>query len=163
MSTNDAHTNHVLGGYKATLKSMTFNLSMTISLTIMLYPDENASEEAKAHASEVLDQQGATTEIVSNTGTGDAHTNHILGGYKATVLRSDRPPFTDNNASDQAKQHASEVLNEHGASTKPLPQSQRNEHPDHERVKAGYKAALHNPRVSDEAKQKAEEFLENTD
>uniref|UniRef100_A0A0W0G2Q2 Conidiation-specific protein 6 n=1 Tax=Moniliophthora roreri TaxID=221103 RepID=A0A0W0G2Q2_MONRR len=159
MSTNDAHTNHVLGGYKATLKSMTFNLSMTISLTIMLYPDENASEEAKAHASEVLDQQGATTEIVSNTGTGDAHTNHILGGYKATYVIEE----VNNNASDQAKQHASEVLNEHGASTKPLPQSQRNEHPDHERVKAGYKAALHNPRVSDEAKQKAEEFLENTD
>ncbi|KAL0575993.1 hypothetical protein V5O48_005993 [Marasmius crinis-equi] len=88
----------------------------------------------------------------SNAGTGDAHTNQVLGGYKAT-LKND-------NASEEAKDHAREVLEEHGASTEPLPQSQKNPNPSPERVRAGYKATLNNPRTSDEAKEKAENYLE---
>ncbi|KAK7058826.1 hypothetical protein VNI00_001450 [Paramarasmius palmivorus] len=91
----------------------------------------------------------------SNSGTGDAHTNQVLGGYKAT-LKND-------NASEEAKQHAREVLDEHGASAEPLPQSRKNPNPDPERVKAGYKATLNNPNTSDEAKQKAQEVLEKSD
>ncbi|KAK1223799.1 hypothetical protein PQX77_013323 [Marasmius sp. AFHP31] len=91
----------------------------------------------------------------SNSGTGDAHTNQVLGGYKAT-LKND-------NASEEAKQHAREVLEEHGAGTEPLPQSQKNPNPDPERVKAGYKGTLNNPNVSEEAKEKAERYLNEHD
>ncbi|ESK98347.1 conidiation-specific protein 6 [Moniliophthora roreri MCA 2997] len=91
----------------------------------------------------------------SNSGTGDAHLNQVLGGYKATLKNE--------NASDDAKQHAREVLDEHGASAEPLPQSRKNPNADPERVKAGYKATLHNPNTSDDAKQKAEEVLEGSE
>ncbi|KAJ8084207.1 hypothetical protein AAF712_001065 [Marasmius tenuissimus] len=91
----------------------------------------------------------------TNSGTGDAHTNQVLGGYKAT-LKND-------NASEEAKEHAREVLEEHGASTEPLPQSQKNPNPDPERVKAGYKGTLNNPNVSEEAKEKAERYLNEHD
>ncbi|KAJ8084183.1 hypothetical protein AAF712_001043 [Marasmius tenuissimus] len=88
----------------------------------------------------------------SNSGTGDAHTNQVLGGYKATLKNK--------NASDEAKEHARAVLEEHGASTEPLPQSKKNENPDPERVKSGYKATLNNPLTSNEAKDKAQRVLE---
>ncbi|KAJ8084182.1 hypothetical protein AAF712_001042 [Marasmius tenuissimus] len=88
----------------------------------------------------------------SNAGTGDAHQNQVLGGYKATLKNK--------NASDEAKEHAREVLEENNASTEPLPQSQKNPNPNPERVKAGYKGTLNNPRTSDEAKEKAERYLD---
>ncbi|KAL0575995.1 hypothetical protein V5O48_005995 [Marasmius crinis-equi] len=88
----------------------------------------------------------------TNAGTGDAHTNQVLGGYKATLKNK--------NASDEAKEHARQVLEEHGASTEPLPQSQKNTNPNPERVQAGYMATLNNPETSDEAKDKAQRILE---
>ncbi|KAG7099365.1 hypothetical protein E1B28_001221 [Marasmius oreades] len=63
-------------------------------------------------------------------------------------------------SSEAAKEHARKILDQHGASTEPLPQSQKNPNPDPERVIAGYKTTLHNPRTSDEAKEKAERVLE---
>ncbi|KAL0580299.1 hypothetical protein V5O48_001716 [Marasmius crinis-equi] len=91
----------------------------------------------------------------SNAGTGDAHTNHVLGGFKAT-LKND-------NVSQEAKDHAREVLQEHGASEEPLPQSQKNPNPNPERVKAGMKGTINNPNTSQEAKEKAERYLEEHD
>ncbi|KAH9929316.1 Conidiation protein 6-domain-containing protein [Amylocystis lapponica] len=115
----------------------------------------NVSEEAREHAADRLDSMGASEEVntsTRSTGTTNAsgqETNRVLGGYKAT-LRNDH-------TSEEAKQHAREVLDASGYSVERGEDVSEDEHET--RVLAGYKAALHNPRVSEEAKQHAKEYL----
>ncbi|TBU22987.1 Conidiation protein 6-domain-containing protein [Dichomitus squalens] len=116
----------------------------------------NVSEEARERAQERLEHMGASTETDNSgryaTGTVDSsghEANRVLGGYKAT-LHNPR-------ASDEAKQHAREILEADGYTVEPGPGVTQDEHQT--RVLAGYKAALHNPRVSEEAKEHAREYL----
>ncbi|WWC62443.1 uncharacterized protein I303_105039 [Kwoniella dejecticola CBS 10117] len=143
---SEEHDHRQLGGYRATLHN------------------PKTSPEAKAHAAAVLTQHGvnleneipiATSKLplaaenaleagavpahVSDTkgnGHGDPHEtldgkdaeheHRVLGGYKATLH--------NDNTSEEAKEHAAEVL--------------KHEH----HVVGGYKATLHNPNTSEGAK-----------
>ncbi|KIJ67543.1 hypothetical protein HYDPIDRAFT_166106 [Hydnomerulius pinastri MD-312] len=113
----------------------------------------NVSEEAKEHAMSKLREMGHGVERSSDAYGGATTTgqqeSRVLGGYKATL--------SNPNTSEEAKQHAEEVLQAAGIQGRQAGVS--NEEHD-TRVLAGYKAALHNPRVSDAAKQHAREFLE---
>ncbi|WWC88787.1 uncharacterized protein L201_003700 [Kwoniella dendrophila CBS 6074] len=143
------HEHRQLGGYKATLHN------------------PNTSPEAKAHAVEVLKEhgidvnedaltkkpldgqthngQGHNGETHSNNvhshsdGSQAEHEHRVMGGYKAALHNP--------NVSDEAKQHAQEVLKE----------GEEHEH----RVLGGYKAALHNPNVSADAKEHAKDVLKD--
>jgi hypothetical protein len=88
----------------------------------------NTSEDAKAHAAEVLDQGTASAGTTSSTG-GDEHENRVLGGHKATL--------SNPNASAEAKEHSKEVLAGAGSGE---PTSEHSEH--EKRVLAGYKGVL---------------------
>jgi hypothetical protein len=84
----DQETNRMLGGYKATLSN------------------DRTSEQAKAHAREVLEAAGIKVEGgESNT---DEHQVRVLAGYKAAL--------SNPNVSAEAKNHAREFLREHGES-----------------------------------------------
>ncbi|OJT10671.1 Conidiation-specific protein 6 [Trametes pubescens] len=119
----------------------------------------NVSEEAKDRAQERLETMGTSVETTSRApgshpvGSTDEtghETNRVLGGYKAT-LHNPR-------ASDEAKEHAREILSADGYQSERPEGVTEDEH--QKRVNAGYKAALNNPRVSDEAKLHAEEYLQ---
>ncbi|KIK54213.1 hypothetical protein GYMLUDRAFT_177670 [Collybiopsis luxurians FD-317 M1] len=68
--------------------------------------NDNVSQQAKDNASERLQEMGANFENKTDTSgkadTGDAHQNHVIGGFKAT-LNNDK-------TSDKAKAHAREML-----------------------------------------------------
>ncbi|KIK54205.1 hypothetical protein GYMLUDRAFT_177610 [Collybiopsis luxurians FD-317 M1] len=68
--------------------------------------NDNVSQQAKDKASDRLQEMGASFENKTDTSgkadTGDAHQNHVIGGFKAT-LNNDK-------TGDQAKAHAREVL-----------------------------------------------------
>lgn len=51
--------------------------------TILLRPDPNTSEPAKEKARAILEGEADPSDYAP--GTGDAHTNRVLGGYKATL------------------------------------------------------------------------------
>ncbi|KAI0633897.1 Conidiation protein 6-domain-containing protein [Trametes polyzona] len=121
----------------------------------------NVSEEAKERAQERLEHMGTSVETTSaSRGNGNYpvgstdetghETNRVLGGYKATLHN----PRT----SDEAKQHAREILDADGYQFERPEGVTEDEH--QKRVNAGYKAALNNPRVSEGAKQHAREYLE---
>lgn len=107
---------------------------------------------------------------------------HVLvGGYKATLHSTSSFSSgvailyiinVDQNTSDDAKKHAREILNAAGIHEQDDPDDQQHQ----TRVLAGYKAALHSklswsiasflsvrclpdPKVSEEAKQHAREYL----
>ncbi|KAH9830723.1 uncharacterized protein C8Q71DRAFT_319797 [Rhodofomes roseus] len=113
----------------------------------------NVSEEARDRAADRLEDisgnGGGHGNGTTTTSFEDQHSNRELGGYKAT-LHNDR-------SSDEAKEHAREVLEAAGYTVEPGPGVSPDEHQT--RVLAGYKAALHNPRVSDAAKQHAKIYL----
>ncbi|KAF9792761.1 hypothetical protein BJ322DRAFT_73687 [Thelephora terrestris] len=122
---------HVIGGLKAAISN------------------PNTSEEAKERAAERLEEMGESAPAHQELGT------HQIAGYKATI--------TNPNTSEEAKQHAREVL-ETGGGEKPEKHARHSPthspHDEHtKRVLAGYKAALHNANVSDEAKERAKDFL----
>ncbi|KAI0769573.1 Conidiation protein 6-domain-containing protein [Trametes elegans] len=121
----------------------------------------NVSEQAKERVQERLQQFGTSAEETpSERGAGGypAHstdavgheTNRVLGGYKATLHN----PRT----SEEAKQHAREILEADGYQFERPEGITEDEH--QKRINAGYKAALNNPRVSDAGKQHAQEYLE---
>ncbi|EIW62440.1 uncharacterized protein TRAVEDRAFT_42806 [Trametes versicolor FP-101664 SS1] len=64
---------------------------------------------------------------------------------------------TGSRTSEDAKKHAREILEAAGVQFDAAEGAAAAEH--EKRVIAGYKAALHNPRVSEEAKQHAKEYL----
>ncbi|KAK1925353.1 hypothetical protein DB88DRAFT_483668 [Papiliotrema laurentii] len=118
----DQNENRTLGGYKATLHN------------------PNTSEGAKHHAAELLQAHGETLSQqdaahlkhagpeghshhgvqhhvshhadgwkdapVADKGEGGEHDHRVLGGFKATL--------SNPNSSEEAKEHAAEVLVEHG-------------------------------------------------
>ncbi|KAI0790704.1 Conidiation protein 6-domain-containing protein [Abortiporus biennis] len=88
MSTSSDHDNRVLGGYKATLTS------------------ERTSEQAKAHAREVLEAAGYHVEREAGVSETE-HQNRVISGYKA-ALHNPR-------VSAEAKEHAKQYLKEHKA------------------------------------------------
>ena len=70
---------------------------------------------------------------------------------------TDHGRTADPHASTEAKRHAREILEADGYTVEPGEGVTEDEHQT--RVLAGYKAALHNPRVSPEAKEHAREYL----
>ncbi|KAG0708339.1 Conidiation protein 6-domain-containing protein [Suillus ampliporus] len=115
----------------------------------------NVSSEAKDNALRRLEEMGQsadpavpTQERAAQTAASEAHEKHVLRGYKAAT--------SNPNVSEEAKQHAREVLEAAGIHQQ-LETHSDEEH--HIRVLAGYKAAIHNPNVSPEAKKHAREFL----
>ncbi|KAJ7502754.1 Conidiation protein 6-domain-containing protein [Mycena galericulata] len=124
---------------------------------------DDVSEQAKQHAEERLKEMGAT----STDEHPDHLSSHALGGYKATLTSwyimyslSHADLFLDEATSDKAKAHAREILKAAGYDFTEADE-RTSEHQT--RVLAGYKAALHNPRVSEEAKQHAREYLKEHD
>eukprot|EP01119_Soliformovum_irregulare_P026034 TRINITY_DN97_c0_g1_i5.p1 TRINITY_DN97_c0_g1~~TRINITY_DN97_c0_g1_i5.p1 ORF type:complete len:270 (-),score=106.08 TRINITY_DN97_c0_g1_i5:674-1483(-) len=95
---------------------------------------------------------------------------NVAGGYKATLHNP--------NASDEAKEKAQQVLEEMGVDPEEKADRKDRSEPakeegddqsvdemdlldkDNKRVIGGYKATLHNPNASDEAKEKAQQVLE---
>ncbi|THH17875.1 hypothetical protein EW146_g3031 [Bondarzewia mesenterica] len=85
--TEHQHDNRVLGGYKATLNN------------------ESTSEEAKAHAREILHAAGYGIEKPQGASE-EEHRSRVIAGYKA-ALHNDR-------VSPEAKAHARDYLREQG-------------------------------------------------
>ncbi|KAG2153804.1 Conidiation protein 6-domain-containing protein [Suillus clintonianus] len=115
----------------------------------------NVSDEAKDNALKRLEEMGQSADPITpaqakatQTAAAEAHEKNVLRGYKAAT--------SNPNVSEEAKQHAREVLEAAGI------QHKLDTHSDEEhqhRVLAGYKAAIHNPNVSAAAKQHAREYL----
>jgi len=82
----------------------------------------DVSDEAKAHAREMLDENAHSSS--HDHKSGDQSENRRMGGYKATLkskfdasvctLPQVNEVLIDPNVSDEAKEHAEEVLKEHG-------------------------------------------------
>eukprot|EP01119_Soliformovum_irregulare_P001274 TRINITY_DN10_c0_g1_i1.p1 TRINITY_DN10_c0_g1~~TRINITY_DN10_c0_g1_i1.p1 ORF type:complete len:536 (+),score=240.76 TRINITY_DN10_c0_g1_i1:227-1834(+) len=135
---------NVAGGFKATLHN------------------ENASEEAKEHAQEMLDKMGVDAEEKAPRKDDDKPKDeaHVIAGYKATL--------SNEAASKEAKDHARKVLEEMGVD----PEERLSSKPDYSttevdlsgkdetHVIAGYKATLSNEAASKEAKDHARKVLE---
>ncbi|KAG6889946.1 hypothetical protein C0995_013473 [Termitomyces sp. Mi166 len=106
------------------------------------------SDEAKAHATERLQELESRQHIDPSS----THENRVLDLRLLIVSTQDQ------NTSEDAKKHAREILSAAGIHEQDIDPEQ------HEtRVLAGYKAALHNPKVSEEAKQHAREYLKEHD
>ncbi|KAI0323879.1 hypothetical protein GY45DRAFT_1399019 [Cubamyces sp. BRFM 1775] len=159
-SSGQANGNHIAGGFKATLHN------------------PKVTEEAKERAAACLDEMGVDADRPSSSGghspsatktdtLSTQYLNQVAGGYKAMISN----PCT----SEDAKQHAREILAAVQAAEAPVDATPE-EH--HKRVVAGHKAALHSafsciphdcddtetafcadPHVSEEAKRHAKEFL----
>jgi len=94
------------------------------------FTDDRVSEEAKAHAREILDAAGVLEEFEEGGSEEqrDEHENRVLGGYKAALnsTSSQIVPLyarsndtstlsVDPNVSEGAKEHAREFLRERNA------------------------------------------------
>ncbi|KAG8694881.1 hypothetical protein FRC09_009534 [Ceratobasidium sp. 395] len=148
---SEAHDNHVLGGYKATL-SLVFCSLFHCATTNAPKSNPNAGPEAKANAERILAEAGETvTGTTHTTGTtgGDEHDNRVLGGYKATL--------SNPNVGPEAKAHAEQMLADAGVSAGSTTDTSRDQH--EKNVLAGYKGVLSNDNTSAEAKEKATEIL----
>jgi len=147
---------NVAGGYKAVLHN------------------ENASEEAKEKAKEVLSEMGVDPEekadkksykepekekgddeTVDEMDLIDPNNKRVIGGYKATLHNP--------NSSEEAKEHARSILKKLGVD----PEAKEEAHSSGDlegknpgNVIGGYKAAAHNPNLSDEAREEAKKKLE---
>ncbi|KAF9652844.1 hypothetical protein BDM02DRAFT_3108461 [Thelephora ganbajun] len=138
MSHTDKDPGHVIGGLKAAISN------------------PNTSTEAKEHAAERLKELGDPGySTPPHEPPHEELGSHQIAGYKATI--------SNPNTSEKAKQHAREVLEAEGEQveeTHPEGSHPASAHDQHtKRVLAGYKAALHNPHVSQEAKERAKEML----
>ena len=84
--------------------------------------NENTSEESKQHSRAQLDELESSGRLGEHSA--EKNTNNVLGGFKATI-NSERPlhlhfelsliAVPDPNVSEEAKEHARDVLREHGA------------------------------------------------
>ncbi|WVQ96860.1 hypothetical protein IAU59_003967 [Kwoniella sp. CBS 9459] len=123
---SNEHENRQLGGLKATVHN------------------PNTSPEAKAHATEILAEHGITLKADPPTaqhgqhGNGHGHSHSGHGHAHAHV---------------QAHGHA------HAHETRSHDNAKKEEEHEH-RVMGGYKAALHNPNVSEDAKEHAQQILQ---
>ncbi|OAX39103.1 hypothetical protein K503DRAFT_740077 [Rhizopogon vinicolor AM-OR11-026] len=112
----------------------------------------HVSNEAKENAMKRLEEMGQTADpsppTQGRSAADEAHEKNVLRGYKAAT--------SNPHVSEQAKQHAREVLEAAGIYQKlDIHSDEEHQH----RVLAGYKAAIHNPNVSAEAKEHAKEYL----
>ncbi|KAF8586701.1 hypothetical protein K439DRAFT_1659515 [Ramaria rubella] len=128
----ELHHTRVVAGYKAALHN------------------PRTSDVAKEHARQQL-------EVLEGYGSDEQkneHNNRVLGGFKATL--------SNPNTSEEAKKHAREVLEsagiDAGAGDVHVPEVSDDQHTN--RVLAGYKATLHNPNTSEDAKANAQNILE---
>ncbi|KAI5827302.1 hypothetical protein K523DRAFT_309646 [Schizophyllum commune Tattone D] len=109
----------------------------------------NISDEAKQSASERLHDMGADIDDAPSVQPG--HDKAV------EIVDDDEDMLQDADEDEDAPQHASGRRATGGASRKTA--SGKNE----DNVIRGYKATLHNPRVVDEAKERAQEYLEEHD
>lgn len=104
---------------------MSHVLSCLTCPQILIAPaDENTSADAKRHAKEVLSAAGYQVEKPSDS-TDEEHETRVMAGYKAAlasmwhVFQRHQPNTStsdlDPNVSEAAKQHAMDLLKEHGA------------------------------------------------
>ncbi|KAJ7287719.1 Conidiation protein 6-domain-containing protein [Mycena rebaudengoi] len=124
---------------------------------------ENVSQEAKERAEERLREMG---DVADHEKPATDLTDRELAGYKSTLsswflfsfrhFSSSYVLHQMNRPRKKQKTHAREILEAAGETY-----SESTEETDEHQVRvlAGYKAALHNPRVSDEAKEHAREYL----
>jgi len=159
VDTTGKNPGNVAGGYKATLKN------------------PNASEEAKEHARSALEALGEDEtpkadqdkEFDLKESLEGKHKGNVIGGYKATLHNP--------NASEEAKEKAQQVLEEMGVDPEEKADRKDRSEPakeegdeqtvdemdlldkDNKRVIGGYKATLHNPNSSKEAKDHARKIL----
>jgi len=148
LSSNEATNSHVIGGYRATLSN------------------PKSSEEARAHAKEMLDLAGVDANERADPNASDRknysdeekHRHHVEGGYKATLANE--------KSSKEAREHAQSMLDKLAKGEK-IPESEyakyKNESSDEKHdnhVIGGYKATLSNANSSEEAKKHAREMLE---
>jgi len=87
-----------------------------------IFIGSNVSDEAKAHAREMLGEDVHSSS--HGRKSDDESENRRMGGYKATLkskfdasvctLQRANEMLIDPNVSDEAKEHAEEVLKEHG-------------------------------------------------
>ncbi|PPR03405.1 hypothetical protein CVT24_012530 [Panaeolus cyanescens] len=168
--------NRVLGGYKATLKIIS-KLS-DITQIIMSFEQNQArgykatlhnprvSDEAKQNAQQHLNELGSDQQATSYTqsrGMDEISESVRQGKEEARVIAGYKAVLQNPNVSSEARQHAEEVLQSHNVKSPSsgAGHAQPSHHRGHEdNVNRGYKATLHNPRVSDEARERAEEYLE---
>jgi len=96
-------------------------------------------------------------------GTTEKDQNRVAGGLKATI----KNPNTSEDAKDSARERLEGMGVEAGSDGKPVdkanPLTSEENGANHGNVMGGYKAALNNPRVSEEAKEHAREVLEDND
>ncbi|KAF9498009.1 hypothetical protein BDN71DRAFT_1429169 [Pleurotus eryngii] len=110
----------------------------------------NVSEEAKSHAAERLremggDDQPDTMSASNPAGYSDGISHFQFEDQGESITRRD-------------VDYAREILEAVGYSVEQPSETTEDEHQT--RVLAGYKAALSNPRVSKEAKQHAQDYLD---
>jgi len=128
-----AHLGNVIGGYKATLSN------------------PNVSDEAKEHAKQMLEELGAEEYEYSHKYQRTHHArggnfNNVMGGYKATLHNE--------NASEEAKEHAAQVLEENGVDAdSKLGSGKDDSEKNPGNVIGGIKAAINNPNVSESTKE----------
>ncbi|KAK7047685.1 hypothetical protein VNI00_006453 [Paramarasmius palmivorus] len=72
--------------------------------------DPTTSDEAKAHAREVLEKAGALPDT-----NDDEHEKRVLAGYKAALHSAYGRVMQNPNVSEEAKENAQKVLQEHDA------------------------------------------------
>jgi len=125
-----------------------------------------SSEEARAHAKEMLDLAGVDADERADPNASDRknltdeekHRHHVEGGYKATLANE--------KSSKEAREHAQAMLDKL-AKGEELPESENAKYKSapsgdkHDNnVMGGYKATLSNANSSEEAKKHAREMLE---
>ncbi|KAK1227838.1 hypothetical protein PQX77_009151 [Marasmius sp. AFHP31] len=144
MSSSQAHEASVARGLKAAIHN------------------PRVSDEAKERAQERLDDMNATseTDAPSSRSKNDAHEANVARDLKATTHN----PRVSNEAKENARQRLEEnSTHEDDASDDRDVPSLGLTSAHEANVARGLKAAISNPRVSDEAKERAQERLEEMD
>eukprot|EP01119_Soliformovum_irregulare_P026031 TRINITY_DN97_c0_g1_i1.p1 TRINITY_DN97_c0_g1~~TRINITY_DN97_c0_g1_i1.p1 ORF type:complete len:514 (-),score=204.17 TRINITY_DN97_c0_g1_i1:56-1597(-) len=148
------HKGNVIGGYRATLHN------------------PNSSEEAKDHARKILKEMGvdpeghadsqhqyASKEELAQDALGK-NPGNVIGGYRATLHNP--------NSSEEAKEHAEELLQEMGVDPEGHADPKKSQsYAKHAstagknkgNVIGGYRATLNNDKTSEEAKDHARKML----
>ncbi|ORX40212.1 hypothetical protein BD324DRAFT_648809 [Kockovaella imperatae] len=131
-----AHQNHQLGGYKAALHNdrvCPSTPSPPHDEQMAYYPLSQVSADAKGHAAEVIVESGkqlpSELDAQSHRHFHNEHPHEIVNANPLGLPQGD--PSLDLKAAQEHEHH----------------------------VRGGYKAALHNPNTSEEAKEQARQAL----
>jgi len=154
---HEKNRGNVIGGLKATAHN------------------PNLSDETRKEAERKLKEMGVDADDKADNSTQPAehakdvdlsykHKGNVIGGYRATLHNP--------NSSEEAKEHARKILPEMGVDPEGHADTQHHQYASKEEIAqdalgknpgnviGGYRAALHNPNSSEEAKEHAEEVLE---